>query len=294
MDRLPNPVWLRTFEAAARHLNFTETARELGLTQTAVSLHIRSLEAELGEQLFTRAARRLGLTELGQSYALTVRRALSDIALSTNSLFGPATRQTLTLRAAISTATYWIASELPAFSDLYPDIPIRLVSSIWADSAAPADVDAEIRLGYGDWPGLHAEKLCDETLVPVCPAHAPAPDLLDLPDAQLIHILGYEDNWARYFEAHGLAPQPAPARFSVDTTVSALQLVMAGAGYATILTRFARNAIRQGAPLQIAGPPIPFAQSHYLVRSQGAAPATASAQVFTAWLRDRAAGNAAA
>lgn len=99
MDRLPNPTWLRSFETAARHLNFTITAKELGLTQTAVSLHIRSLEAELGQKLFTRNARRLELTELGQSYSLTVRRALGDIALSTNSLFGPASRQTLTIRA---------------------------------------------------------------------------------------------------------------------------------------------------------------------------------------------------
>ena len=174
MDRLPNPTWLRTFEAAARHLNFTSAARELGLTQTAVSLHIRSLEKELGAKLFTRAARRIELTELGQSYGLTVRRALADIALSTNSLFGPVTRQTLTIRAAISTATYWIATELPEFSRLYPDIPMRLVSHIWNDSPGPADVpadvDVEIRLGYGDWPGVIAEKLCDETIVPVCRA----------------------------------------------------------------------------------------------------------------------------
>ncbi|MEX0319334.1 MAG: LysR substrate-binding domain-containing protein [Ruegeria sp.] len=293
MDRLPNPVWLRSFEAAARHLNFTEAARELGLTQTAVSLHIRSLEVELGEKLFTRSARRLDLTELGQSYALTVRRALSDIALSTNSLFGLATRQTLTLRAPISTATYWLAAELPEFSALYPEVPVRLVSNIWADSAAPGEVDVEIRLGYGDWPGLRAEKLCDETIVPVCPANAPLPALEKMRQGPLIHVLGYEDNWARYFEAHDQLPNEAAVRHSVDTTVAALQLVMAGAGYATILTRFARNAIAQGAPLKIAGPPIPFAQSHYLIRSDGAAPPSALAQLYTAWLRERLARDAA-
>ncbi|TMV09617.1 LysR family transcriptional regulator [Ruegeria sediminis] len=293
MERLPNPSWLRTFEAAARHLNFTSAARELGLTQTAVSLHIRSLEAELGAKLFTRAARRIELTELGQSYALTVRRALSDIALSTNSLFGPATRQTLTIRAAISTATYWIAAELPEFGRLYPDIPVRLVSHIWNDSAAPADVDVEIRLGYGDWPGVSAEKLCDETIVPVCPARRPTPDLTRMQSGPLVHILGYEDNWARYFEAHGLSHDENAIRHSVDTTVAALQLVMAGAGFATVLTRFARNAIAQGAPLKIAGPPIPFAQSHYLIRPEGAGALTGSARLFEAWLRDRLASDAA-
>ncbi|WP_170400119.1 LysR substrate-binding domain-containing protein [Ruegeria arenilitoris] len=290
MDRLPNPAWLRSFESAARHLNFTTAAQELGLTQTAVSLHIRSLEAELGQKLFTRNARRLELTELGQSYSLTVRRALSDIALSTNSLFGPASRQTLTIRAAISTATYWVAAELPGFSARHPDIPVRLVSHIWNDSGTPGDVDVEIRLGYGDWPGVRSEKLTDEKLVPVCRAGVGSPKLNKGP---LIHILGYEDNWARYFQAQGIAPPDQPPRHSVDTTVAALQLVMAGAGYATILERFAQNAIRQGAPIAIAGPAIPFAQSHYLVSAQRAAQPTAAAGLFCAWLRDRLATDAA-
>ncbi|WP_170329376.1 LysR substrate-binding domain-containing protein [Ruegeria arenilitoris] len=290
MDRLPNPAWLRSFESAARHLNFTTTAQELGLTQTAVSLHIRSLEAELGQKLFTRNARRLELTELGQSYSLTVRRALSDIALSTNSLFGPASRQTLTIRAAISTAAYWVAAELPDFTTRHPDIPVRLVSHIWNDSGTPGDVDVEIRLGYGDWPGVRSEKLTDEKLVPICRAGDRSPKLTNGP---LIHILGYEDNWARYFQAICTAPPDQPPRHSVDTTVAALQLVMAGAGYATILERFAKNAIRQGAPIAIAGPAIPFAQSHYLVSAQQSVQPTAAAGLFCAWLRDRLAADAA-
>ncbi|WP_037310291.1 LysR substrate-binding domain-containing protein [Ruegeria halocynthiae] len=293
MDQLPNPSWLRSFESAARHLNFTTTARELGLTQTAVSLHIRSLEAELGQKLFIRNARRLELTELGQSYSLTIRRALGDIALCTNSLFGPASRQTLTIRAAISTATYWIAAHLPDFTAQHPDIPVRLVSHIWNDSIAPNDVDVEIRLGYGDWPGVTSEKLTDERLVPVCRASDRVPALDVLQGGPLIHILGYEDNWARYFQANGIAAPDHSPRHSVDTTVAALQLVMAGAGYATIVERFARNAIAQGAPITIAGPAIPFAQSHYLIGAPGAARPSAAAGLFCAWLRDRLAENAA-
>ncbi|CUK06431.1 Gcv operon activator [Ruegeria denitrificans] len=293
MDRLPNPSWLRSFETAARHLNFTTTAKELGLTQTAVSLHIRSLEAELGQKLFTRNARRLELTELGQSYSLTVRRALGDIALSTNSLFGPASRQTLTIRAAISTATYWVAAELSDFTARHPEIPVRLVSHIWNDSVAPGDVDVEIRLGYGDWPGVQSEKLTDEKLVPVCRTGDSPLTLNALAQGPLIHILGYEDNWARYFQANDIAPPDQPPRHSVDTSVAALQLVMAGAGYATVLERFARNAIRQAAPIVIAGPAIPFAQSHYLISTQGAAQPTAAAGLFCAWLRERLAADAA-
>jgi hypothetical protein len=42
---LPPLTWLRSFEGAARHLSFTAAAEELGLTQSAISQQIRSLEA---------------------------------------------------------------------------------------------------------------------------------------------------------------------------------------------------------------------------------------------------------
>ena len=141
-----NLTWLRTFEAAARHLNFTETAAELGLTQTAVSLHIRSLESRLGNRLFHRRARHLSLTEIGQAYVTTVRQSLSDISLTTASLFGTTTSRMVTLKAPISTCALWLAPRLPKFRAVHPDIELRLVSYIWTDTTGFDDVDVELRV----------------------------------------------------------------------------------------------------------------------------------------------------
>ncbi|TGR76486.1 LysR family transcriptional regulator, partial [Mesorhizobium sp. M2D.F.Ca.ET.223.01.1.1] len=44
---LPPLIWLRAFEAAARHLSFTDAAKELNLTQAAISKHVKSLELSL-------------------------------------------------------------------------------------------------------------------------------------------------------------------------------------------------------------------------------------------------------
>ena len=52
--RLPSLNGLRAFEAAARHLSFTQAASELNVTQTAISHQIRRLEEELGIRLFIR------------------------------------------------------------------------------------------------------------------------------------------------------------------------------------------------------------------------------------------------
>jgi LysR family glycine cleavage system transcriptional activator len=64
--RLPSLNGLRAFEAAARHLSFTNAASELNVTQTAISHQIRRLEEELGIRLFVRQNRALALTPEGQ------------------------------------------------------------------------------------------------------------------------------------------------------------------------------------------------------------------------------------
>ncbi|WP_417712977.1 LysR substrate-binding domain-containing protein [Pseudophaeobacter arcticus] len=288
-ERLSNLTWLRTFEAAARLLNFTKTGQELGLTQTAVSLHIRALEARLGSKLFYRQARRLELTEVGQAYALTVRQALGDIALATTRLFGAETAQTLTVRVPVSTSALWLAHLLPEFAARHPAINIRLVSNIWTAPEPRDDMDAdvEIRLGQGNWEDGTALRLSQETIVPVCAASREQPVLVsELLQGPLIHILGYEDHWARYFAAHELPYASEHARFSVDTTVSALQLVAGGGGYATVLARFAKLSITRGMGIAIAGPEMPFQQSHYLIRRKASGPLRPEVQLFEAWLTE--------
>lgn len=74
-----NLNWLRSFEAAARLLSFTTASRELGLTQTAVSQHIKALELKLGQKLFVRRPKSLQLTDVGKAYLTSVREALETI-----------------------------------------------------------------------------------------------------------------------------------------------------------------------------------------------------------------------
>jgi LysR family transcriptional regulator, glycine cleavage system transcriptional activator len=65
---LPPLKWIRVFEAAARLGNFTAAAKELGLTQAAVSQRIRNLELRLGAQLFNRRARGVILSLQGEAW----------------------------------------------------------------------------------------------------------------------------------------------------------------------------------------------------------------------------------
>ncbi len=65
MRRLPPLAAVRVFEAAARHLNYTAAAAELGMTQAAVSYQVKLLEERLGLALFRREGRGVRLTAAG-------------------------------------------------------------------------------------------------------------------------------------------------------------------------------------------------------------------------------------
>src|SRR6202047_4085559 len=80
--RLPSLNGLRAFEAAARHLSFTNAASELNVTQTAISHQIRRLEQELGIRLFVRQNRALALTPEAKDYLPGVRAAFNDLRLA--------------------------------------------------------------------------------------------------------------------------------------------------------------------------------------------------------------------
>ena len=84
--RLPSLNGLRAFEAAARHLSFTNAASELNVTQTAISHQIRRLEEELGIRLFVRQNRALTLTPEARDYLPGVRAAFNDLRLATDRL----------------------------------------------------------------------------------------------------------------------------------------------------------------------------------------------------------------
>ncbi len=77
--RLPPLNWLRAFEAAARHMSFTGAARELNVTQAAVSQQVKLLERHLQRPLFDRLPRGLALTDAGEAYLPAVRDAFERL-----------------------------------------------------------------------------------------------------------------------------------------------------------------------------------------------------------------------
>ncbi|RVA26955.1 LysR family transcriptional regulator, partial [Mesorhizobium sp. M7A.F.Ca.CA.004.11.2.1] len=210
MARTNTPVppldWLRSFEAAARLSNFTAAAAELGLTQAAVSQHIRFLEERLKTRLFSRLARGVALSPEGAAYLPHIQSAFATIGNSTAELFEPRAVQTVTIRAPISFALLMLVPALPDLAKALPRIQLDLVTI-----HRPADYDLpgsvlDIRFGNGSFPGREADRLTAERLVPVAAPALAGDD--DWPSLPLLLVAGAREMWAEWFAAAGLAGHP--------------------------------------------------------------------------------------
>jgi len=172
--RLPPLKALRAFEAASRHLSFTEAAKELFVTQAAISHQVKALESFLDVALFKRLNRGLMLTAHGQSYLPAVRRAFDLIADSTARVMQDEEEGTLTVTVLPSFAARWLVARLGRFREIHPEIDVYVSPTAEIIDFGRESVDVGIRYGRGEYPGLRTDRLLEEDIVPVC-----APSLLE-------------------------------------------------------------------------------------------------------------------
>jgi LysR family glycine cleavage system transcriptional activator len=284
-----NLNWLRTFEAAARLSGFSAAARELGLTQVAVSQHIKSLETKLGQDLFVRHPKKVQLTKAGKSYLPSVREGLANLTHATYGLFGTDIQRTIVVRASIA-VLIWLTPRLTEFHQQYPNIKLKLVTSMWRDPIDTQKVDIDIVLMPSRKHTQAAEKLSDEFIVPICSEQTSKKisALGDLCHLEPINIVGYDDHWSRYmnhFDLRYEASADDAIRLQVDTSVLACELAAFGTGCAVLIERFARGSIGMGKDICIVGGPIPLNQSHYFANTENEEPISAEIEALKQWIR---------
>lgn len=290
MRRLPPLNSIRAFEAAARHLSFTRAARELNVTQSAVSHQIKALEARLGVPLFRRLNRALLLTDEGQAYLPAVRDALDRLAEATERLLVGETSGTLTVSVMPSFAARWLVPRLARFRDLHPDIDVRLSASDKLVDFARDDVDVAIRYGRGTYPSLHVTRLLGEDVFPVCsPAlrdgDPPLRRLADLARHTLLHDIVDDicpdwPTWLRLMGADGIDTSRGPV-FSDSSML--LQAAVDGQGVALGRSALAAADLEAGRLVKPFDVRTPLDVAYYLVcpRSTAERPKIAA---FRAWL----------
>jgi LysR family glycine cleavage system transcriptional activator len=276
--RLPSLNGLRAFEAAARHLSFTNAAAELNVTQTAISHQIRRLEEELGISLFVRQNRALTLTPEARDYLPGVRAAFNDLRLATERLARRDNDNVLTVSTLASLAAKWLLPRLSAFQEAHPGIDVRITTSTALVDFRSGDVDAAIRYGRGHWPGVRADWLTADQLFPVCsPALLTSNKPLRRPEDLAHHVLlhtsaAYDDDWRLWLTAAGLpaniSKQPG---LTFDLILMAVQAAIDGYGVAIGRTSYVEGDIAKGrlvVPFQIT---LPADAGFYLVSPEASA-----------------------
>ena len=290
LSGLPPLLLLRAFEAAARTSSFTAAAKELNITQAAVSYQVRALEDHLGFTLFERKPRGVKLTAMGVAYLAPVRKAFDDLAISTVGLFGSRTRVHIQVQAPVSFAALWLAPRLPVFFAAYPNIEVRLSSTVW-ESAVPDDAtDLEIRYGDGRFQGYVAEPLLNQDLVIACSpdllSRAANPvDLAALVQNQMIHIMGHETHWLRALSTLRIGDIDAIAGPTVDTTIAALEMAASGAGYVLTHPLFMTSYLRTGRLALPSDQTFVDPQSFYVVAPDRPQRTRREVHVFQEWLK---------
>ena len=196
---------VRAFEAAARHLSFRRAAQELHVTQSAISHQVKALESFVGTRLFHRAPKGVSLTEAGETYLPAIGEALDRISgvterLRTRDLSGP-----LTVGATSAFASRWIVPRLGRFAERYPDVDVHICALSGPVDFERDEMDVIVSYGWGDWPGLCADRMMGSALYPVCsprlidgdpPLHSPA----DLRHHTLLHY-DFGEAWEQWLQA---------------------------------------------------------------------------------------------
>ena len=245
LRRLPSLNAVRAFEAAARHLSFSRAADELNVNHAAISHQVKGLETFLQTPLFRRLNRAVRLTDAGQPYLPTLRDALDAIAQATARISAGETAGALALSTSPAFAAKWLVPRLSAVREAHPEIDVWLTPSLRVVDVAREEVDAAVRWGAGEWPGLRADLLGTMNVFPVCsprllrgPHPLRAPE--DLRHHALIHDASGED-WRRWLAAAGVrGVVPAPSLHFHDSSL-VIQAAVEGQGVALAYSVFAAD-----------------------------------------------------
>ncbi|NOD33426.1 MULTISPECIES: LysR family transcriptional regulator [unclassified Ruegeria] len=280
-NKLPPLGWLRTFEAAARHLSFTGAARDLNMTQSAVSQQIKSLEGHLGQPLFLRRPKALELTEAGITYLPVVREAFRTLMRGTQAVTG-AQPNAVQVQCNISFAVNWLAPRLPMFQAEHPDVQLNIFTELWEPREMAEGAAVEIRFSLRPSDTTRTEMLRTEHYYPVCaPGYQVSLD--DLQEKPLFDCSNLLSNWSSWAEEQGLT-WGNPSITYATTYLVCLSAVTAGGGLCLAHDAIAQHLIERG---QLVAPfehRAPMPEAYYLLLSPQAED-TPGAVAFANWIR---------
>jgi LysR family transcriptional regulator, glycine cleavage system transcriptional activator len=238
---LPSISMLAAFNATARNGSLSGAARDLNLTQGAVSRQVAALEKQLGTALVARRGRGIELTAVGKAYAEEIHGVLAALRKASLNAISSPLSCTLNLAILPTFGTRWLMARFPGFLQRHPDITINFVTRLVQFDFGAEPIDAAIHFGAPDWPRAVCTFLMGEESIPVCSPRLmddlQATNLQDLHNLPLLHLESRADAWQNWFAANGQRHAINSGGMLFEQFSLAIQAAVAGVGVA-LLPRF--------------------------------------------------------
>ena len=165
--RLPSLDLIRGFVAVGCRMSITLAARDLCLTQSAVSQQIHGLETALGCKLLVRGHRSIAFTPEGERLFRSADSAVQQLQNVVGELMESIGRQTVTVTSTIGVTGLWLIPRLSSFLQENPNIEIRLSANTRIADLKAEGIDLAIRYGAPEAAPENAIRLFDEAVAPV-------------------------------------------------------------------------------------------------------------------------------
>ncbi len=159
---------LRFFEVAGRHLSFARAAEELCVTAAAVSHQIGELEKQLGFKVFERNSRHMTFTSEGAALFSAASDSVRMIAQTIDRIESSHRRPRLRVIGLPTITAKWLLPRLGSYMELVPEADVAIEVGQHEVDFVSSEFDVAIRFGNGDYPGMIADRLFEETVYPVC------------------------------------------------------------------------------------------------------------------------------
>lgn len=234
---------LRAFATVFARGGVRAAARELGTAHSAVSRHLRELEAWLGIELVAKntGSRATSLTPQGETLGRAALAGLQAIEQAALSLRESRSSLSVAIGTAPSFAVRWLLPRLPRFETEHPHIEVSVVVDAGLGGLRSGAIDLFVAMGPGPFPGLTSEPLADDALFPVMsPAYwkksGRPTEPSGLASLRLLHDRDPHASWEAWRAAFG--PEKLDSQKGPRLTSTDLVLRAAAQGQGVALARY--------------------------------------------------------
>ncbi|MBV2143468.1 LysR family transcriptional regulator [Falsochrobactrum sp. TDYN1] len=275
-----SPSWnlgsLSIFEAVGRLENLTLAARELGMTQPAVSYQIKRIEDRLGVTLFARRGRGVEILPEGRILYNAVQSSLAEIEEAIQQISRRQRTPSLRIATDYGFAAFWLMPRVGHFRSKYPEVDVRITASSMLQPVDQREADISILFGSrGDF-ATEAVAFLGEAVVPVCSPlfykkHGPFPNGKGLGSAPLLHLDTFQGHrwytWQGWLEAVGEEIDIDNRGLVFNTYNLVVEAAIADQGVALGWAGLIDGAIRRGQLVQACDMTLSSDKGYWLVFS---------------------------